>query len=417
MSENPSNLIKSLYQTILRYLRPSSMITYLQNTLNFCKENPSVPFVTAAGLIYTTYYLCSVVKKPLIACKDQKLLGFIKKHCPISTEKYWPTFWCIESRLQTILRVLLQSKPNVQYRSELIYTADGGQIKLDWAENDSNQIFNKEVRPTILLLPGLTGSSNESYILHMVTNAMNLGYRCVVFNNRGVGGSRLLTPRTYCAANTEDLTFVVNHIKVKYPQAPLMGTGVSLGGMILFNYLAKTGKDCKLVAGICMSVAWNVFESVLELERPINLYLFNRTLAQSLTELVKKDIDLFEHHFDMEHVLKSSTIREFDDRFTAKMFGYSSWEEYYQEACIHEKVHAIEVPVLCLNASDDPFSPSHAIPVKDANNHDNVALVVTSHGGHIGFLEGIMPRHSTYMYRWFTQFMDSVFKHGKKELP
>ncbi|KAK6167543.1 hypothetical protein SNE40_021544 [Patella caerulea] len=407
---------QSSYQSILRYLNPSSMVTYLQNTLNFCKENPTLPFLATASVVYLTYYLFSVVKKPLIACKDKRLWNFLNKHCPVAAEKYWPTFWCFESRAQTILRALLQSKPSVQYHSEFIYTVDGGQIKLDWAENNENKRYTEDIRPTVLLLPGLTGSSNESYILHMVTEAQNLGYRCVVFNNRGIGGSRLLTPRTYCAANTEDLTFVVDHVKSKYPNAPLLGTGVSLGGMILFNYLAKTGKNCKLVAGVCVSVAWNVFESVLSLEQPLNLFLFNRTLAQTLTELARKNIDMFEHHFDMEHVLKSSTIREFDERFTAKMFGYPSWEAYYEEACIHQKVHAVEVPVLCLNASDDPFSPSHAIPVNDANNHDNIALVVTSHGGHIGFLEGLFPRHTNYMYRWFTQFVDSVFQHGDKEL-
>lgn len=38
------------------------------------------------------------------------------------------------------------------------------------------------------------------------------------------------TPRTYCAANIEDTEFVIQHVKNKYPNAPLMGVGVSLGG-------------------------------------------------------------------------------------------------------------------------------------------------------------------------------------------
>ena len=53
--------------------------------------------------------------------------------------------------------------------SELIKTADGGQISLDWFDNNNSARYvDASTRPTILLLPGLTGTSKESYILNMI---------------------------------------------------------------------------------------------------------------------------------------------------------------------------------------------------------------------------------------------------------
>ena len=38
------------------------------------------------------------------------------------------------------------------------------------------------------------------------------------------------TPRTFCAANTEDLKFVLSHIHGIYPESPILAIGVSMGG-------------------------------------------------------------------------------------------------------------------------------------------------------------------------------------------
>ena len=54
---------------------------------------------------------------------------------------------------------------------------------------------------------------------------------------------------------------------------------------------------------------------------------------------------------------QSRTIRQFDSSFTAKLFGYDSYQEYYNDANIHLKLHQVKIPVLALNAADDPFSP------------------------------------------------------------
>ena len=41
--------------------------------------------------------------------------------------------------------------------SEKILTSDGGEILLDWIDNDERSPTPRDIRPTVLILPGLTG--------------------------------------------------------------------------------------------------------------------------------------------------------------------------------------------------------------------------------------------------------------------
>lgn len=367
----------------------------------------------AMGMAYVFYYLFYVVKKPILACNSE-LSSFLERHCPIVTQKFWPTIWCIEARAQTVFRSLIQSRPAVPYERELLTLSDGGQVALDWVYNESSPHYT-EHKPIVIILPGLVGSSQESYVLHLVNESVKNGLRSVVFNYRGTGGTELKTSRTYNATNTEDLSYVVSHVTKKFPDCPIMATGVSLGGIILTNYLAKTGTSCGLKACMIVSVVWNVFESAKSLEEPINLFIFNRMLCNHLKEAVIRHEHLFKDKFDLKAVYDSCTIRDFDESFTSKLFGYQSNDDYYRDACIDKKLHDIKIPLLCVNAADDPFSPGHTIPVDEAFKSSNVAIVVTPRGGHIGFLDGfIYPSACGFIQRVFAQFSNAVFTRSEE---
>lgn len=54
---------------------------------------------------------------------------------------------------------------------------------------------------------------------------------------------------------------------------------------------------------------------------------------------------------------QSKTIREFDSKYTIKQFGYKDVTDYYNHATIHNKIHKVTIPLLCLSSADDPFQP------------------------------------------------------------
>jgi len=69
---------------------------------------------------------------------------------------------------------------------EILALSDGGEVALDWAEKDCSI-----TSPIVIILPGLTGGSQAEYIKCLVSAARKNGIRCVIFNNRGLGGLQL----------------------------------------------------------------------------------------------------------------------------------------------------------------------------------------------------------------------------------
>jgi len=394
---------------------PVSWDLYLSEAREAVVESPLLCFSLLATLAVWVYYRHTVVHVPTLHVRQGSQVDSLVSGLQLLQEEYWPTFWCWEARLQTVMASLLRhTLPPIEYAREILTFSDGGQAVLDW-KNDTKD----PLQPTVLILPGITGSSQSEYVKTFVNVAIaQVGARCVVFNNRGRGGHHLKTPKTYCGSNSEDLAEVLAHLKSKYPSSEILGAGISLGGIIMGNYLADRGEEAAqyLKAAFIVSVCFDPPNGCKSLEQPgLNLML-NRHLAHCLVESIKDVRHHFEANYPLDLVFASKTIREFDSLFTTKMFGYKSVQDYYIAAKLTDRLNNIKVPLFALSAEDDPFQPGESLPLEAASRSSHVAILATKYGGHIGFMEGVFPTRYHYSDKVFSQYLGKVFQKEVKPL-
>ncbi|XP_013176939.1 PREDICTED: phospholipase ABHD3 [Papilio xuthus] len=355
------------------------------------------------SVLYLTYYLVEVVKKPILICRKGEFRQLLEKNVPILNEYYWPTPWCVESRLQTVIGSILRSLllPPLQFRREVLKLSDGGQVALDWLEEDD---AGAECRAVLLVLPGLTGGAQADYVRCLAAAARRLRAALVVFNNRGLGGLPLTTPRLYSAVSHEEVGEAVSAVRAR--GVPVLAAGVSLGGLQLGRYLAEQGASAPVHAALIVSSPLDVVKGSQCMERAGLNAALSWHMARQLRGTVRARLPAL-----ASGVRSCRSVRAFDAAFTAPHFGFASPEAYYRAASLAPRLGRVARPLLCLCAADDPFQPLEALPVREAASSACVALCVTARGGHIGFLEGWWPArapHTQYVARLAEQYFAAL---------
>ena len=162
---------------------------------------------------------------------------------------YRPTFYLPTCIIQMIYNEI-KYKIHLEFRRENIITDDGGLISLEWAENyDKPQNTNKQTR-LIVILHGLTGGSESSYIRDIVKEFMdNESNKVVVVQYRGINNSPLLTPRSFHAGDTTDIAFAMKYLKNKFPDFACYTIGTSMGGNIFVKLFAHDHSFDQYVKG------------------------------------------------------------------------------------------------------------------------------------------------------------------------
>jgi len=200
-------------------------------------------------------------------------------------------------------------------------------------------------------------------------------------------------PRLYHSGETTDLDFVAGELARRDPEAPLLATGVSLGGNVLLKWLGEHPGQRTIVAAVTISVPYDLGRGARHLEHPVSrLYLRNflPTLVAK-TEAVLRRHPSLAQRVDLDRVRSSRTFHQFDGAATAPVHGFADADDYYARSSSIGWVDRITTPTLCLSAIDDPFLPSEATLAFREAAPPVVEVLLTEHGGHVGFVSGPRP--------------------------
>ncbi|KAG0578244.1 hypothetical protein KC19_4G008500 [Ceratodon purpureus] len=337
--------------------------------------------------------------------------------CTILKQRYFATPWLSSPHLQTSFLHFNGNPPPVKYHRQLFITPDKGTLALDWVKqplcNDSNNIDDDDENPEhietpiVVIIPGLTSDSKDSYLKHIAYMAGMKGWRTLVCNHRGLGGVSITSDQFYNAGWTEDLRRIINHVHEKYPKAPIFLIGTSIGANIVVKYLGEEGDSTPVGAAAAVCSPWDLLIGDRFISRNGVQKLYNKVLTLGLVQYASVHQTVLDRIAKWSSISKSKTIRDFDHHCTRHVGQYETVDTYYRRCSSADFLTRVAVPLLCFSALDDPVCTKEAIPWDEILANPNVAMVTTKHGGHLAFFEGFTAQ-TLWWTRALIEFMSII---------
>jgi uncharacterized protein len=243
----------------------------------------------------------------------------------------------------------------------------------------------------IVLVHGLEGSSEAGYARSMAHAALERGYAVLRFNLRGCGDDAL-TLSNYHAGQTSDLLAILRQ-RVRFGGPPLFLVGYSLGGNIALKLAGELGNQAAdLLAGVCaISAPIDLAACAAALERPSN-YLYQDRFVRRLKARIRRRHAQAPDLYTLEHLPKIRTITDFDNYYTAPLFGFGTAANYFRTQSSNQFLDRIRVRTLVVQAKDDPLIPFEVFDHPAFSRNPHLRLEAVEHGGHLGFLSRRQPR-------------------------
>lgn len=315
-----------------------------------------------------------------------------------------PARWARGPHLQTLGARLLRPADSPFVKSERLSTPDGDFLDLEWTAEPAPGA------PIALVMHGLEGSAQRRYMRNVCRELARAGVWAVAMNFRGCSGVPNRAPHYYHSGKTDDPAFVLRTLHERYPERRFGALGFSLGGNVLIKLLGERSDGGRglVDAAAVISVPYDLAAGCALLERTRMGRVYAAYFLRSLQGKLHLKHGVLADMVNLEAALAARTIREFDDRVTAPLHGFSGAAEYYAVSSSVRYLEGVGVPALLLHAVDDPFLPPEDIPRREAEANPHVQLALQPVGGHVGFLEGSLRNPSFWAEEEGARFLSEA---------
>ena len=210
-------------------------------------------------------------------------------------------------------------------------------------------------RGQLALLHGLEGCADSGYMQSLAEAALERGFGVHRFNLRSCGGTEELCETMYHSGLTSDTRVILERIQTRLG-GPCCLVGFSLGGNVALKLAGELGST-DLLAGVCaVSTPIDLAKCVRSTEKWSNFF-YARRFVSRLCGHVQRKSKLSPRNYSAANLRGVKTIWEFDDRFTAPLFGFGNAANYYATQSSAGYLDRIRVPTLIIASKDDPLVP------------------------------------------------------------
>lgn len=293
----------------------------------------------------------------------------------IDSSHYKRPLFLFNEHLETIVPSAFRKVQLPLYQRERIKTRDGDFLDLDWIRNGNKKL--------VYIFHGLEGNSFRPYVKGMAKVFAQNDYDVMAWNCRSCSGVMNDSYHLYHHGATKDVEDAFEQLQtLNYEHIFLVG--FSMGGAQIVKFLGENASKVSISGAVVFSVPFNLQASAEELSKIGNGF-YRKRFMRKLKKKIHTKIEQFPDVYPDTDLDQIQHFHQLDERITAPVNGFKTARDFYDYASPGNYLDQVKVPLLIVNALNDPMLPESCYPYTIAVQKGNIWLETPQHGGHVGF--------------------------------